>query len=218
MNSKTSPLRTFACAALLTISANAHAAFTIFTTEASFLAAVTAPGVDTFAGLSTTAATNSPIARNAGPYPYNASSTTSFFGAGTPANPALSTNVDSDVITFFNLGAASAIGGFFFGSTIESTLVPATIVLTATDSLGATSTQTFLGSPTNFFGFVSDGTITSLVVNTAMPGAFIFPTVDNLTIALAAVTPVPEPQTWSLFFAGLAALTFCARRKRRPQA
>ena len=218
MNRATSLFRCVALAALLTVSGNAHAAFTVFTTEGSFLAAVTAPGVDTFAGFATTVVTSSPISRSAGPYPYSASSTTSFFGVGTPANPALSTNTDTDVITFFNLGIANAIGGFFFGSNIEGNLVPATIVLTATDSLGATSTQTLLLSPSSFVGFLSTGTIASLVVSTAMPGEFIFPTVDNLTIALAAVTPVPEPETWSLLVAGLAALGFCARRKRASKA
>jgi len=214
MHNKASLLRGFALAALVTAPAGAHAAFTVFTTEASFLAAVTAPGVDTFAGFPTTTFTASPITRSAGPYPYSASSTTSFFGVGTPANPALSTNTDTDVITFFNLGAANAIGGFFFGSDIENNFVTATMVLTATDSLGAVSTQTIVTSPTSFVGFLSNGTIASLVVGTAMPGEFIFPTVDNLTIALAAVTPVPEPESWSLLVAGLAALSFCARRKR----
>ena len=218
MNSKNSLSRRLALAALLAISANAHAALTVFTNQASFLAAVTAPGVDTFAGLSTTSATNSPISRNAGPYPYSASSTTSFFGVGTPANPALSTNTDTDVITFFNLGIVNAIGGLFFGSDIESNFPDATtLILTATDSFGATSMQTVVASPTSFFGFLSTGTIVSLVVKTAMPGEFIFPTVDNLTLAVAAVTPVPEPHTWSLLFAGLAALGFCARRNGRSR-
>jgi hypothetical protein len=217
MNKKVSLLRGLAVAALVTATASAHAAFTVFTSEASFLAAVTAPGVDTFAGFPTATLTGSPITRSAGPYPYSASSTTSFFGVGSPANPALSTNTDSDVITFFDLGAVNAIGGFFFGSDVEGTFVNATMVLTATDSLGAVSTQTIDTSPTSFVGFVSDGTIASLVVGTEMPGEFIFPTVDNLTIALAAVTPIPEPETWSLLVAGLAALSFGARRKRRQR-
>jgi hypothetical protein len=217
MNKKVSLLRGLAVAALVTATASAHAAFTVFTSEASFLAAVTAPGVDTFAGFPTATLTDSPITRSAGPYPYSASSTTSFFGVGSPANPALSTNTDSDVITFFDLGAVNAIGGFFFGSDVEGTFVNATMVLTATDSLGAVSTQTIDTSPTSFVGFVSDGTIASLVVGTEMPGEFIFPTVDNLTMALAAVTPIPEPETWSLLVAGLAALSFGARRKRRQR-
>ena len=208
MNLRTSLLGRLTFAALLAVSANSHAAFTVFTSQASFLAAVDAPGVDTFTGLPLTFV-NSPIARSAGPYPYSASSTTGFFGVGTAANPALSTNVDTDVITFFNLGSANAIGGLFFGSDILNNFVTATMVLTATDSLGATSIQTIVASPTSFLGFLSTGTIASLSVTTAMPGEFIFPTVDNLTIAV-----IPEPETWSLLLAGIAALRFCARRRR----
>ena len=99
----------FAC--MVIVSPAAHADLTVFTTEVSFLAAVTAPGVDTFTGFSTISVTNSPISRAAGPYTYNASSATGFFGVGTVANPALSTHTDTDAITFFNLsGGASAIG------------------------------------------------------------------------------------------------------------
>ncbi len=215
MNLKTLLCEGFAVAALLAGPGSSYAALTVFTSEATFLAVVMAPGVDTFAGFSTTVATNSPLIRTAGPYPYNASSTTSFFGAGTAANPALSTNVDTDVITFFNIGGgANAIGGFFFGSDTLGNFVNATVVLTATDSLGATSTQTIVAAPTSFLGFLSTGTIASLVFSTAMPGEFIFPTVDNLTIAVARVAEVPEPETLSLLLAGLAALSLCARRKR----
>jgi len=49
-----------------------------------------------------------------------------------------------------------------------------------------------------------------------MPGQFVFPAVDNLTLA-TRVTPIPEPETASLLVAGLAALAFCARRRRAAQ-
>ena len=215
MNLKTSLFGGLAFAALVAVPANSYAAFTVFTSEATFLAAVTAPGVDTFAGLPTTVQTPSPMTRAAGPYPYSASSTTSFFGAGTAANPALSTNVDTDVITFFDVGGgANAIGGFFFGTSTLGEFVTATVVLTATDSFGATSTRTFSATPTSFLGFLSTGTIVSLVFSTAMPGEFVFPTVDDLTIAVAKVTAVPEPETFGLLLAGLIALGVVARRKR----
>ena len=204
---------TFAC--LVVAAPAAHADFTVFTSKASFLAAVVAPGVDTFTGFSTTTVTSSPITRAAGPYTYNASSGTGFFGAGTVANPALSTRSDFDAITFFNLsGGASAIGGTFFGSDLQGSFVASAVILTATDTLGAISTQTFVATPTSFLGFVSTGAIATLVFSTSQPGSFVFPAVDNLTIAMARVTPIPEPQTWTLFLAGLAVLGYCARRSR----
>jgi hypothetical protein len=204
----------FAC--LVIASPAAHADITVFTSEASFLAAVSAPGVDTFTGFSTTAPTASPIARSAGPYTYNASSLSGFFGAGTPANPALSTNSDLDAITFYNLGGgASAIGGTFFGSDLQGGFAATAMVLTATDSLGAISTRTFVAATAPvFMGFVSTGAIATLVFSTSMPGNFVFAAVDNLIIAAAPVTPIPEPETWALLLGGLAALGSCARRRR----
>jgi hypothetical protein len=215
MNVQTALLRQLTLVGLLAVAAPSQAAVTVFGSEPTFLAAVTAPGVDTFAGLSTTVLTPSPITRNAGPYSYTATSTTGFFGAGTPANPALSTNSDTDVITFSNFGGgANAIGGLFFGTDVRGLFVPATIVLTAMEPSGVMTTETFVATPSTFVGFVSTGSIVSLLVTTAAPGTFVFPTVDNLTLAIAAATPIPEPGTWSLLLAGLGALGYCARRRR----
>ena len=97
---------------------------------------------------------------------------------------------------------------------LEGSFVASAVILTATDTLGAISTQTFVATPTSFLGFVSTGAIATLVFSTSQPGSFVFPAVDNLTIAMARVTPIPEPHTWSLFLAGLAVLGYCARRSR----
>ena len=219
MDFKRSLWRPLAFIGLLAAASSSHAVVTVFDSEATFLAAVTAPGVDTFAGFSTTELTPSPITRSAGAYTYTASSPSGFFGAGTPANPALSTESDADAITFSNLsGGANAIGGLFFGTDARGLFVAASIVLTAMDSLGTMSTESFLASPSSFVGFLSTGTIVSLLVTTAEPGSFVFATVDNLTIALAAATPIPEPETWSLLLAGLAVLGHCARRRQRATA
>jgi hypothetical protein len=53
-------------AVLFAVAGASQAAIAVFTTQGSFLAAVTASGVDTFAGLSTTDATASPVNRTAG--------------------------------------------------------------------------------------------------------------------------------------------------------
>jgi len=208
-------LRPLAVAALFCVSGASHAGLTVFTSQAAFLAAVENPGTDTFTGLSITGSTPSPINRAAGVYTYTASvSTTSFFGAGTTANPWLSTNTATDTITFSGFsGGASAIGGNFFGSDISGLFAAGSITLTATDSLGATSTQTITGATTtSFLGFVSTGTLSSLTVTSVQPvSGFLWPTVDNLTLA---VTPVPEPETYALMLGGLGALAWVARRRR----
>ena len=78
-------------------SATADAAVVLYTSAAQFNAATTSPGVDTFSGLSVTASTPSPTLRAAGAYSYIATAETStFFGAGTTADPWLSTNRAND--------------------------------------------------------------------------------------------------------------------------
>jgi len=63
MNKKTSLIKCLAAAGLLAASAAPQAALVVFNTQASFLAAVSSPGVDTFIGLSITDATASPLLR-----------------------------------------------------------------------------------------------------------------------------------------------------------
>ena len=173
-------------ALLLLVPSISHAAFIVFTDQASFLAAVEAPGVDTYTGFSTTVPTQSPIFRTAGPYSYTAStSTSSFFGAGTLADTWLATNVAADTITFNAMPSnVYAAGGFFFGSSVSGAFASGSVTVNASDSAGATSTQTFAGSTNGFLGFVSDTSVTSLSVLAVQPsGGFLWPTVNNLTLA-----------------------------------
>jgi PEP-CTERM motif len=216
--SKALLMNSVAAAALVVLSGAAFAGPTLYTSAASFAAATTAPGVDTYTGFSITSSTPSPITRNAGAYTYTATAeTTTFFGAGTTANPWLSTNTATDSITFSNfIGGVTAIGGNFFGSDISGLFAAGDITLTATDSTGST-TFTITGATVNSFaGFVSSTTgFTSLVVRSVQPASgFLWPTVDNLTLAKTLVTAVPEPETYALMLAGLGVLGFVARRRR----
>jgi hypothetical protein len=131
-----------------------------------FNAATTAAGGDNYTGFSITGSTPSPIARSAGAYSYTAAAeTTSFFEAGTTANPWLSMNTATDSITFFNFGPSiSAIGANFFGSNISGFFQSGSIALSLTDSLGLTSHTIINATTSSFIGFVSNGTITSLTV------------------------------------------------------
>ncbi|MBL8308153.1 MAG: PEP-CTERM sorting domain-containing protein [Rubrivivax sp.] len=215
MSSKSFLIKPLAAAALLAVAGASQASITVYTSQAAFNAATTAQGVDTFTGFSITGSTPSPITRSAGPYGYTGSvTTTSFFGAGTTANPWLSTNTATDAITFNGFtGGVSAVGGNFFGSDISGLFAAGDITLTATDASGSV-TQTIVGATTtSFVGFVSTGLMTSLVVSSVQPAAgFLWPTVDNLTLAQAGV--VPEPGSYALMFAGLGFLGFMARRRR----
>lgn len=211
-------LRLAAIPLLLCLSSMSHAGFTVYTTQAAFNAATTAPGVDTYTGLSITGSTPSPLIRTAGAYGYTATaSTTTFFGAGTTANPWLSTNTATDTITFNNfLGGAQAIGGNFFGSDISGLFANGNVVITAVDNTG-TSVQTITNAAvTSFLGFVSSGTLISLSVSAVQPTAsFLWPTVDNLTLArVAANGTVPEPASMAMLLSGLGIMAMLARRRR----
>ena len=217
MTSTTSFLKPLGLAALLAVASTSQAAITVYTSQASFAAATSAPGVDTYTGLSITEATPSPLTRSAGAYAYTATaSTTSFFGAGTTTNPWLSTNTATDTVTLssFSTGV-QAVGGNFFGSDLSGLFKTGNITLTATDAFGSV-TQTIVGaSVSSFLGFVSTSAMTSLTVASMQPTAgFLWPTLDNLTLAKNAVAPIPEPETYALMLAGLAATAFVARRRR----
>jgi hypothetical protein len=184
----------FGCAlsaALLLSPGLSRAAIVVYQTQPEFTAAVSAPGVDTYLGFSLTQPTSSPIVRFAGPYGYSGSaSTSSFFGGGTTVNPWLSTNVAADMITFTPSSASvSAIGGNFFGSDVNGAFAAGDISLVATDA-GSSVTRTIVGATTSSFrGFVSDDPPISLIVASVPPASgFLWPTVDNLTLALALVT------------------------------
>ena len=212
--SKLAPL---ALVAALALGGTAQAAFTVFTTQAAFNTATSAQGVDTYTGFSITGTTGSPITRTAGVYGYTGTAANDFFGAGTTANPWLSTNTATDSILFNGFtNTPNAIGGNFFGSDVAGAFAAGNITLTAVDSLGATSTQTITGATvTSFLGFVSTGNIVSLTVTSVQPTTgFLWPTVDNLTLAKrAAAGGVPEPMTWAMMIAGFGMVGASMRRR-----
>jgi len=208
----TSLLRPLALASLLAACATAHAALTVYTTPAGFAGATALPGVDTFNNLSVSSITLGPLSRSAGPYGYSASSPGDFYGGG-GANPFLAPNNALDSITF--TGFAPSVRGFagnFFGSTLAGAFALGTVTLQVTDSLGATSTQNVAATSFttgSFLGFVSNASLVSVVLTAVQPGGpdFLWPSVDNLTLA------VPEPATYGLLLAGLAAVSLAARRR-----
>ncbi len=86
------------------------------------------------------------------------------------------------------------------------------ITLTATDTEGSSSysIRTRDMSPSSFLGFISTTEIASLEVTSFARRAYVWPTVNNLSLAYA----VPEPETYLMMLAGIAAVRFVARRRR----
>jgi PEP-CTERM motif len=219
MSSKNFMIRPLAAAALLLAVGSSQAALTVYTSAAAFGSAISSPGVDTYTGLSITGPTNSPITRTAGAYTYTAAaSTSSFFGAGTTANPWLSTNLASDSITFSGFSpSVQGLGGLFYGSDIAGNFLAGDVTLTATDSLGASVTQVISpASITSFLGFVSTGNLVSVTLASVplASGAAIWPTADNLTLGVVTTGVIPEPGTYAMLLAGLGFVGFMARRRK----
>ncbi len=205
----------FATVALLTAGA-ANATITIYTTLASFNAAVSAPATDTFQNFSITGPTPSPVTRAIGAYSYQAAASTStFFGAGTNADHWLSTNLATDTIIFSNFtGGVKGVGGLFFGSDIGGNFASANQIVTATDGSG-TVTQTLISPTTSsFLGFVTTGAFTTVTVAAVQGNPDVFwPTVNNLVLGAAGAPAVPEPATWTLLIAGFGLTGTAMRRK-----
>ena len=107
------------------------------------------------------------------------------------------------------IGAAAgapvtAVGGNFWGTDINFNTIPADMSVELSDG---TVHNYSTSSPTGFAGFVSDMTITSVIVGVSAGGGNVWATLDNLYVGGA----IPTPGALGLFgVAGLAA----ARRRR----
>lgn len=219
MFNRVSDLRWVAAAALMVCAGYAQATITVYTSQASFLAAVSAAATDTFDDLtSPPAAISSPLLRSVGAYTYTASSPGGLFSAGSVSDIWLSNNTASDHITLASFtGGVVGAGADFFDSNANglNRLLAGTVTVSATDSSGTVSHTLTNPTPTTFLGFVSNTQLWSVTVGAAntsrFPRQIAWPTVNNLTLAAA----VPEPETYMMMLGGLAALSFIARRRRK---
>jgi hypothetical protein len=210
-----------ACFALLYANA-AHATIIVHTTQSSYLAAISAPGVDTYDDLDPTDTLSTPQTRTAGPYGYTASAGPlfSFFPAGTLGGDVwLTVDENTDTITFdgFSSGVRG-VGGYFFRTDSNGLVsaTPATINVTATDASGTVAQGLVNPAVTTFLGFVSDGNLSNVKVFVGTAGVGspdVWPTVNNLTLG-AAVASVPVPQTYVSLLMGLAMLSLTVRRNK----
>lgn len=217
-------LKLFALVALLAAAGSANAALTVYTDSASFLVALSAPGVDSFDDLPLEADIDDPLARAAGGYAYSAASfggAAGLVGVGTPDDVWLSTRDSfADLMLSGIPPGVRAVGGYFF-ATLESgapalgpTLgvdVKVTVTANTASATASESVTKLLVNPTttSFVGFVSTDPFTSFQVSAGGNNTD-FVTANGLT--MGTVTAVPEPQTWALFLAG-AGLMVVARRR-----
>jgi hypothetical protein len=204
----------------LGLSSNANAAITIFTDQASFLAAVSAPAIDTFQDFSIDGSTPGPLTRTVGAYGYQASvSTTSFYGAGTSADHWFSTNTATDTISLVDFtGGVFGVGGNFFASNINGGFASGGVVLTATDADGTVSHTISNAATSSFLGFVSTRGVTGMTLASIQAGSPVWPTADNLILGGQVLSAVPEPATWAMMIIGFGAVGSMVRTSRRRNA
>ena len=199
----------------------ALAAPTIYTTLASFLAATTARGIDTFNDLDGGTGDAGPLSRSAGIYNYTAAAPAAggfYYVPMGGVDVALGTNLPVGPIILSGFSpSVSAIGGNFFNTNISDTVVPSTVTLTLVDGSGSTTQTISLATANSFLGFVSTGPIISLSFSS---GASLYPTVNNLILGQAATaTPgVPEPATWAMMMLGFGAMGAAMRRRTKVNA
>lgn len=213
MNFK-SPLKSLTLAVLLLSGAAAQADITIYTTRASFLAALASSGTDTFNDL-TPVETSTPLLRSAGAYAYRASvgPVSDFYPAGTAPDIWLSTAVSNDTMTFDNFTAGiRGFGGNFFGSNINGLFDPnRTIVLTASDGVSMRTVNLMNTSTSTFLGFISSDPLRTVSLHgDGVPGVTYWATANDVTIGL-----VPEPAAYAMLAGGLGLVGFALRRRNR---
>lgn len=207
-------LKSLSLAVLLLAAASAQADVLVYTDRAAFLAALSAPGTDTFNDLSI-AQTASPLSRAAGAYNYVASAgpVSDFWPAGSVSDVWLATTVATDTITFDSFSSGvRGFGGNFFGSDINGAFSAGrTMVLTAIAGTTTRTVNLYNTTTTTFLGFISSDPFSAVTLHgDGLPGDAYWPTANDVTLGVPAV---PEPESYGMLLAGLGLVGFAMRRR-----
>ncbi len=213
-------LTRIAAAALLAVTATAHAGITTLTNQASFLS-LTGAATDNLNSLAVLAgSTNASLgvgslARSAGAIGYTVSTENALWVVPVAGTIAMSVDgvVDSLTLASFSQPVLAVGGNFFATSFATGEVTSGGITLLATDINGLTQSASLPGnSASGFMGFVSDVPLLSL--KASLNAAAIAADYRSITVDNIAISAVPEPSTWMLVLAGGAALVRLSSRRR----
>lgn len=206
-----------AVVAALSVQAPAQAAILIFDDQASFLAAVSNVGTDSFNDLVRGGGFAGPVNRNAGTHAYTASAPGGFTPGSNLGNVFLASTNAGSTMTFSGFGSdIYAVGGLFFGSNAAGDY-QASRSITVSVAEPNDELTVFLKNPNpgSFLGFVSTVGLNSLTVTVASTD--IRPSIDNLILA-GAPGVVPEPGVWAMMIVGFGLAGSVLRRVRGGRA
>jgi hypothetical protein len=192
------------------VHASAQGVLTFHTTQASFNAATTQRGTDTFNSMGL-GAVASPVVRSAGGYTLSAGNPQGafFFNVGSASDVWLSTENHDDQMVFNGFSpSVQAVGGFFFPTLQSGAATPGIMTMWVTDASGVT-TQTFAsGGSVSFFGVVSTAPILEVRIASVQPAVGrVWPGANDLTLGQAIPTP-------SALVSAAALMLLGARRRR----
>ncbi len=192
-----------AVVATLSVQAPAQAAITLYNDQASFLAAVSNPGTDSFSDLVPRSGFAGPVNRSAGAHNYTVAAPGGFNPGSILADVFLTTTNADSTIRFSGFGSdVYAVAGLFFGSNLDGHYQASpTITVTAIDSDGDVTAVLKNPNAGSFLGFVSTGGLSELTITVGRSG--IWPSIDNFTLAGApSNSVVPEPDIWAMMIVG----------------
>jgi hypothetical protein len=192
-----------------TAAGGAHAATTVYTSQASFLAQVS-PGSYTEAF---TGGNGSAVSYNfsGGGFGYTISASTAAGVASSVyrSGSIIGNNLPAELLTVtFTAGAPTAVGGNFYITDITDVFQSSPVTLNLSDG---TSITYLPGGTAEYRGFVSTVPITSLTMAVAPTSQY--NTLDNLTVGIATV--VPEPATYLMMALGLTSLLMLRRSQQQ---
>jgi hypothetical protein len=210
----TSTIKSLSIAVFVLATGAAQASIVVYTTQASYLAAIANPGVDTFDDLSGAGLIDMALPRTAGTFNYlaEAGPDSGLYGAGNGTDGYLSTDSPFDIALLSGFSSkVRGVGGFFFGSNVSGQFEPgATIELMAADNQGGYASYSVVNSDlSSFVGFVWTGELAFVMVWTDSDQSWL--TIDDLTLG----TAIPEPATYSLMLAGLGMMGVALHRRQR---